>query len=388
MPQIFLKPGREKSVINHHPWLFSGAVKNIGGNPQTGDIVDVLSGEKLLGRGIYNSGTSIAVRMISFDETPVDRAFWRNKIERAFSARKETVKNTTAYRMVHGEADLLPGLTIDRYGEYLCLQISTAGMDRLREELVGILQELFQPKGIYERSDLPSRKAEGLKPVSRIICGEIPDLIEITENGLNFAVDLLQGQKTGFFIDQRDNRQYIREIAQNRKVLNCFGYSGGFSVYAAAGGALETLTVDISPEAVFLAKRNLAVNGFTLPNHSAVAADVFDYLRTVPQGKYDLIILDPPAFTKNKETVQAAARGYKEINRQAVKALNSGGILMTCSCSQHIDRMLFQKIVHDAAMDARKDLQILAVRGQAPDHPINISHPEGEYLKCLVCRVM
>jgi 23S rRNA (cytosine1962-C5)-methyltransferase len=296
--------------------------------------------------------------------------------------------NTSAYRLIHGEADLLPGLTVDRYGDYLCIQISTVGMDRLREKIVDLLKELLKPKGIYERSDIPSRKVDGLPVVAQLLFGDIPEKIEIIENDLVFDVDVKNGQKTGFFLDQRDNRLAIRKFVKGQKVLNCFGYSGGFAVSAAKGGAAEVETVDISEEATNMALAHFARNGFVGNKYRAVTADVFDYLREIKPGVYDVIILDPPAFTKNKDSVMAAARGYKEINRQAVRVLPPGGILVTCSCSQHIDRMLFQKIVHDGAIDAGKDLQILEIRGQSSDHPINISHPEGEYLKCLICRVM
>jgi 23S rRNA (cytosine1962-C5)-methyltransferase len=388
MAAVILKKQRDKSVKNHHPWIFSGGIERIEGAPQAGDIVDVLSNGVVLGKGFYNPKNSIAVRMISFASPEINQEYWRNALSAAISRRAAYGAVSSAYRLVHGEADMLPGLTVDKYGEYLCIQISIIGMDRLRETIVGLLQELLKPKGIYERSDIPSRKVDGLPMINQVLFGEVPERIEIIENELVFDVDVRNGQKTGFFLDQRENRLELRPLVKGLRVLNCFGYSGGFAVSAAKGGATEVETVDISEDATRMALAHFARNGFVGNKYRAITADVFEYLREVTPGSYDVIILDPPAFTKNKDSVMAAARGYKEINRQAARVLSSGGILVTCSCSQHIDRMLFQKIVHDGVIDAGKDVQILAIRGQGPDHPINISHPEGEYLKCLICRVL
>jgi 23S rRNA (cytosine1962-C5)-methyltransferase len=263
-------------------------------------------------------------------------------------------------------------------------------MDAQKELIVRLLQELLVPQGIYEKSDLPSRKVEGIGLHSGLLAGSIPDLVEIKENNLSFIVDIKNGQKTGFFLDQRNNRAYAGALAAGKKVLNCFCYSGGFSIYAAIKGAEQTANIDISPEALTLAKKNFSINSLAPSQHRFLAADGFTALRDLKQKseKFDLIILDPPAFAKNQSTVQQAARGYKDINLQAMQLMASEGILVTCSCSQHLDRMLFQKIVHDASVDAGRGLQFISIRGQAEDHPINAAHPEGEYLKCLVARVI
>lgn len=393
MNKIFLKPGREKSVINQHPWLFSGAIAKIEGEPESGEIVEVYSHKNIfLGQGFYNKNTSIAVRFLTFIKEPINADFWRKKITQAFELRKQIIdfSKTDAYRLIHGEGDFLPGLTLDKYADYLVWQCSTTGLEKIKAQLITIIQDCFQPKGIYERSDIPSRKVENLGLNNQIIYGEIPELIEIKENGLKFLVDLKKGQKTGFFLDQRENRKRVGELAPGKKVLNCFCYSGGFSIYAAQSGAAKTTNLDISGEALELAKKNYQLNNCDLEALEFISADVFEELRKYKKEnkKYDLIILDPPAFAKNAAAVKTAARGYKDINLQALNILETNGLLVTCSCSQHLDKALFQKIVHDAALDAQRKLQILEIRGQAADHPIAATHPEGEYLKCLICRVI
>ena len=417
MHKLRLRKGREKAVINHHPWLFSGAIEKISGEVQDGDIVEVCDQtDKFLAYGFYNSNSKIIVRLFSFKHRDViDKDFWRRRIESAIEFRKKFIDQdkTNVYRLIHSEGDFLPGLVVDKYGEYLVVQFSTLGMELRRDEIISILKEIlgteartsrFGPgvKGIYDRSDIPSRKIEGLSPYSGLVWGAVPDMVEVKENGLKFLVDIKKGQKTGFFIDQRDNRERIAELSLGKRVLNCFCYTGGFSVSAAAGGAKSVTSVDISSDAIELARENMKRNCLLNENSNSISSvpispissfvvdDVFEYLRKLKKGRqeFDMIILDPPAFVKSRESVRAAARGYKDINMQAMHLLAKDGLLVTCSCSQHIDRMLFQKIVHDAAIDAGRDLQIIEIRGQAPDHPINCAHPEGEYLKCLICRVI
>lgn len=393
MTKIFLRFGREKSLLSHHPWLFSGGIERVEGATESGEIVEVYSAKKqFLGRGFYNKGTSIAVRMFSFKDDKIDKDFWRKKIEQAVNFRKIILdfEKTTACRLVHGEADFLPGLIVDKYGDYLCLQVSTSGMEKIKQMIIDILVEVLKPNGIYERSDMVSRKVEGLAMTTGVVHGEVPDIIEIIENGLKFKVNLKTGQKTGFFLDQRDNRAQVGLLAKNKTVLNCFSFSGGFSIYAAKGGAKKTTSVDISAEAIELAKENFALNNLDPDKQEFIADDVFEVLRRFNKEgrKFDLIVLDPPAFAKNAAAVKTAARGYKDINMQAFKILNPNGFLITCSCSQHLEKMLFQKIVHDAAIDAGRDVQLLETRGQAADHPIALAHPEGDYLKCLICRVI
>ncbi len=394
MSEVIIKPGREKSVKNRHPWLFSGSIKNIEGSPANGDIVEVRAQDgTFLARGFYNANSKMLVRLFSFNEADVvDRAFWKARIEQALQLRTMLIeqKTTNAFRVVHGEGDFLPGLVIDTYAGHCVVQFSTLGMYLRRGEIMEVLSEVLRPKSIIERSDALSFKLEGIVPEAPYRTGDVPENVTVLEHGLSFKVDLLKGQKTGFFLDQRDNRLKVKELAVGRRVLNCFSYSGGFTVYAAAGGAKSTVSVDISKDAVDLARENCSLNGFTGAEHQFIAADAFEYLRTARKDrqKFDLVILDPPAFVKSKATIMPGARGYKDVNLQAIKLVEKNGLFITCSCSHHIDRMLFQKIVHDAAIDAGRDLQILEFRGQAPDHPINHAHPEGEYLKCLVCRVI
>jgi 23S rRNA (cytosine1962-C5)-methyltransferase len=392
MHKIFLKPTREKSVLNHHPWLFSGAIDRIEGTPENGEIVQVYSAKQVfLGNGFYNSTSQMRVRFMSFKEEVIDLAFWAQRLQEAVSLRTQIIdsNHTNAYRLIHGEGDGFPGLVVDRYADILVMQISSSGMERLRSTIIEVLKSTLQPRALYERSDVASRKVEGLPLRCQPVFGNTPEMVTIMENDLKFKVSIAQGQKTGFFLDQRNNRKRVGELAKDKKVLNCFAYSGGFSVYAAAGGATSVVSVDISPAALKLAEENFQINNLDSSKHTLFTADAFELLREYKNKneKFDLIILDPPAFVKNQGSVPDAARGYKDINLQAISIMQPNGILVTCSCSQHIDRMLFQKIVHDAAIDAGRDLQILEISGQSADHPININHPEGEYLKCLIARV-
>ncbi len=394
MAKIILKLGREKSAINQHPWLFSGAIQNIEGSPKNGELVQVYSGKgQFLGQGFFNKRTSISVRFLSFTDEPINNDFWVRKISQAIDLRRQIIDpaTTNAYRLIHSEGDFLPGLVVDKYADYLSLQVSSAGMEKEKEVIIKILCEILKPVGIYERSDMISRKIEGLSPATGVVFGEVPDLVEIKENGLKFLVDLKQGQKTGLFLDQRDSRAKVGKYSAGKKVLNCFSYTGGFSVYAAANQAKQTLSIELSADALKLTQDNFKLNNLSLENNKLLQADVFDALRDLrkaEQEKFDLIILDPPAFTKNAESVKTAARGYKDINFQALHLASPNSLFVTCSCSQYIDQMLFQKIVHDAARDAQRQLQILEIWGQAADHPVSIAHPEGRYLKSLFCRVI
>ena len=390
--KIIIKKGREKSLLNRHPWIFSGGVFRTDGNPQTGDIVSVVDAEgKFLGKGFYNSHTSIAVRVLTWDDEAIDATFWNKRLQQALALRSMLFvgTKTNAYRIIHGEADLIPGLTLDYYNGYCVMQIASAGLEKCKQDIIAAIQTALKPKGIFERGDMVSRKVEGLPQENKVLSGTIPETVIITENNMQLTVDLQKGQKTGMFLDQRDNRARVGELSKNKNVLNCFSYSGGFSVAAALNGA-KTTSIDISPEAIELCKQNFKLNNLDLAGHQFIAADVFGDLRRLRAEKqtFDLIILDPPAFAKNKDHIKQAAKGYKDINYVAMQIIKENGILVTCSCSQHIDRMLFQKIVHDAARDASRTVQLLEYRGQAPDHPINLAHPEGDYLKVMICRVI
>ncbi|HNW59165.1 MAG TPA: class I SAM-dependent rRNA methyltransferase [bacterium] len=387
---IVLKPGKEHVILRGHPWLFSGAIARIEGKPRNGGIVPICRADGTpFAQGAYNHSSDIAVRIISLDPNrEIDTAFWRDRIHKAVALRKHLQPpETTAMRMINAEGDGLPGLVVDRYGDFLVISIATLLLDRLRETLCELLIVEMAPAGIYERSEGRARQREGLDTRSGMLWGEPPpQQLEIRENGLRFQVDLIEGQKTGFFIDQRDNRSLVESISRNYRVLNCFAYSGGFSLYAVRGGALKVTSVELSAHACGMCRANLLLNRFDPEHHPVITADVFDYLRS---GKelFDLIVLDPPAFAKSQKDVQRASRGYKEINLQAIKRLEPGGLLATFSCSNHIDKTLFTRLVLAAAADAGRSVQLVRELAPGGDHPVLLAHEEGRYLKGLLLRV-
>jgi 23S rRNA (cytosine1962-C5)-methyltransferase len=388
--RCLLKRGKEKPVRNRHPWIFSGAIDRIEEGYEAGDLVRVLSShEAFLGVGYLNPESQIVVRMLAFEDVVIDEAFFDAKIAHAFQVRQQFMPSgTNAYRLIHSEGDFLSGLTVDVYGDFLVVEFNTVGIDAWKPVIAKILQKYFPAHSIFERSDGDLRKWEGLKRSVGVLSGkEPPEAIEIEENGLKFGVDIKGGQKTGFFLDQRESRAVVRDISAGKRVLNCFAYTGGFSVYAAKGGAKEVVSVESSEPAVQMGRRNFERNQLGPEQSVWAQQDVFDYLRTTKK-EFDLIILDPPAFCKSKGQVEHAARGYKDINLQAFKVLPKGGLLFTFSCSSFITPDLFQKIIFGAAADAGRDVRILKKTSHAFDHPINIYHPEGEYLKGLLCEVL
>jgi 23S rRNA (cytosine1962-C5)-methyltransferase len=393
MVTLMLKKGREKAVLRHHPWIFSGAVQSLTGEPEPGETVAVRdSGGNFLAWAAYSPKSQIRARIWSWDEDQsIDPAFFEDRIRTAINLRETLIdpQSTSAYRLIHAESDRLPGLIVDRYNDILVLQILSAGIERWRDEITQILIKLINPNGIYERSDVAVRGLEGLEERVGELYGKIPQRpILINENGIRFKVDILGGQKTGFYLDQRDNRQFCREIAQGKSVLNCFSYTGGFTAYALAGGAESVLSIDSSEEAIHLAKENVLLNQGSLENCEWIVGDVFEELRTLRDGgrQFDLVILDPPKFAPTASQAKQAARGYKDINLYGFKLLKPGGTLMTFSCSGGIDERFFQKIVADAALDADVDAQILYRLSQSPDHPTHLAFPEGTYLKGLVVK--
>jgi 23S rRNA (cytosine1962-C5)-methyltransferase len=384
-PRIILKKGRDAALRHGHPWLFSGAIASVQGNPEPGDIVLAAdAGGVPIGIGFFNTG-DIAFRLLADDPTArIDAGFWRRRIEQALLLRRKVVSpETDACRLINAEGDGMPGLVVDRYGRYLVMAIGTAGMEKWREPVIELLTEILGPVGIYERSEGRSRQLEGLPERIGPATGEIPERVEIVENGLRFECDLLRGQKTGFFLDQRINREIVGALCTDATVLNCFSYTGAFSAYAARGGARRVVSVDASAAAGEIARRNLVRNSLSPELHPVLIANAFDYLRDTEE-RFDLIILDPPAFAKSRKDVSRSARGYKEINLQAAKRLKEGGFLATFSCSNPIDPGLFEKIVAGALRDAGKTPQLLRLLGAGPDHPVNLSHPEGRYLKGLL----
>jgi 23S rRNA (cytosine1962-C5)-methyltransferase len=392
--QVVLKRGREKPVLNRHPWIFSGAIKNIEGKCADGDIVMVVDSRgSFLAQGYLNRRSQITVRLLSWiEEEIIDRSFFRHRLERAIAIRRPLQEDrpTNAYRLVNAESDFLPGLVVDRYNEYLVTQFLTLGIESWKGEIVSLLGELLPFRGIYERSDVEVREKEGLPPATGLLAGqERPALVHIIENGHRFIVDIKQGQKTGFYLDQRENRRKAAKYCRGKTVLNCFAYTGAFAVYTVEGGAKKVVNVESSAEALQLAQRNMALNGFDRRDDEYVKGDVFQVLRQYrDEGRsFGLIVLDPPKFAYSQSQVQAACRGYKDINLLAMQILRPGGILFTFSCSGLISPDLFQKVVFGASVDARRDVQIIEKLTQGFDHPILLSFPESEYLKGFICRV-
>lgn len=387
--RITLKPGRERSVLNGNPWIFSGAAASIEGVDTPGQPCNVVSARgDFLATGYVNTKSKILCRIMTRTETVLDRRFLQNRIDAAASLREHIMNDdTTACRLVNSEGDFLPGLVVDRYGAGLVVQILTAGMEALREDIIEILAERFNPSFLVERSDTGMRFDEGLEAKTGVLLGTVDDPLDIRENGLSFRVDVLNGQKTGFYLDQRDSRNLVRLHAKERSVLNLFSYTGGFGVYAASAGAASVTSVDSSAPALELAKTNMILNGFDSVPQEFIQDDVFHFLNKCDR-QWDVIILDPPPFARKKSAVDQAARGYKDINMRALSFLNPGGVLATFSCSHHIAPALFRQIAYSAAADSGRDVQTLAQTGHAADHPFNLCHIEGEYLKGLFLRVI
>jgi len=385
MASILLRRRGQRRVLAGHPWIYRADVDETEGAPDKGDIVDVYgAGRRFLGRGYINPDSQIFGRLVTRAAEPIDAPFFRRRIADAMAYRQRLAIPSTAVRMVYAEADALPGLLLDRYGDVLVVQILTAGMERLRGVLLPVIEELFHPRGIFLRNDAPSRLLEGL-PLEKACLGNLFDPVAaIEEAGLRFQVDIATGQKTGFFLDQRDNRLAVRPLAPGREVLDCFCYTGGFALHAAKAGARSVEGIDISAEAVAGATENAKLNDLA-DRCSFRRGNAFDELRRLEEGgrHFDLIILDPPAFTKSKEAVAGALRGYKEINLRAMKLLAPGGILATSSCSYHLGEETFLRMLEDAAADARVRCRILAVRGQSGDHPALLGVRETKYLKCV-----
>jgi 23S rRNA (cytosine1962-C5)-methyltransferase len=388
-----LKPGREKSLLRRHPWIYSGAIASQEGNLAAGETVAIQdSNGHFLAWGAYSPHSQIRARIWSWLETEqIDETFFRSRLAAALSARRDLLSDDRleAIRLVYAESDALPGLIVDRYADVLVIQFLSSGVEHWREVLTDLLVELSGVANVYERSDVEVRYLEGLPERSGSLRGNPPESIRIQEAGLKFQVDLVKGHKTGFYLDQRWNRQRVRQLANGRQVLDCFCYTGGFALNALVGGAREVLAVDSSKEALAQGRENLALNGLPSSRVEWQEGDVFKVLRSLrDQGRqFDLIVLDPPKFAPTASQAMKAARGYKDINLLAIKLLRAGGLLATFSCSGGVDTVLFQKIVAGAAVDAGVQAQILERLTQDCDHPVGIHFPEGEYLKGLILRL-
>lgn len=399
-PKIYITPKGEKALRGGHPWVYSDEITDVDGAVENGGLADVYSAKnRFLGTGFYNDNSKIRVRIISRNANDkFDRAFWGRRIRYALDYRRTVMaEDFRCCRLIFGEADCFPGFTVDRFGDVLVTQVLSLGIEKIKEMLYELLTEVLTEMGepisaIYERSDVKIRELEGMEQLKGFWSGlrtDLPGVTEITENGIKYAVDYVNGQKTGFFLDQKYNRMAIRRIARGRTVLDCFTHTGAFALNAAAAGAKLVNAVDISEDAIKMTRKNAALNGFT--NMQFTAANVFDLLTELYKAgnsPYDFIILDPPAFTKSSGTVRNAIRGYKEINLKAMRLLPRGGYLATCSCSHFMTEPLFRQMLHDAAADAEISLRQIEARQQSPDHPILWNVPETDYLKFFIFQVV
>lgn len=384
---VILKPGKEKALLQHHHWIFSGAIQSLP-SFKDGDLLPVYSSSgELLGSGYFNRKSGIIGRVLSFDATPPLKSL-EARLEAAIQLRQKwfDLEQTNAYRLVNGEGDGIPGLVLDKYDEVIVLQSSTKGIDRLKSFIVAWISRRLNPKMIYEKSLIPARKEEGLSDEQGILKGSGQDEIAFKENGLLFTASLEKSQKTGFFLDHREMRSWVRALSKDKRVLNAFSYTGGFSVYARAGGAKQVDSVDISEAAIAAASKHVALNGWNTETDNFICQDVFVFLRE-QELPYDLVILDPPAFAKKQKDIIPGCRGYKDINRLAMQKMVPGSLLLTCSCSHHVDGELFQKVLFQAALEAKRSVKIIGAHRLAPDHPVNLYHPESHYLKSFLLYV-
>lgn len=392
MNAIILKKGKGKAAKHRHPWIFSGAIQEVIGSPENGETVEVLDSKKeFLGLAAFSPNSQIRARFWSYRKEQINKDFFAHRINSAIQKRENfrNVTTDTAWRLVHGESDLIPGLIVDQYNDVLVIQILSSGIEFYREIIIEALKEITDIRNIYERSDVEVRKLEGLEERKGLISGVVPDELMIKEDNLKFVVQVGKGHKTGFYLDQRENRKILSKFCPGKSVLNVFSFTGGFSIYAARGHATSVTSIDSSHEAIDVAQKNLTINGYAQNNCEWIMADAFKTLRKMRDNnqKFDIVILDPPKFASTQAQVERASRGYKDINLLGFKLLNPGGTLFTFSCSGGVSEALFQKIVSDAALDAGVTASIVQKLTQGPDHPIGLNFPEGSYLKGLVCKL-
>ncbi|AEF17438.1 Conserved hypothetical protein CHP00095 [Thermoanaerobacterium xylanolyticum LX-11] len=390
MTDVILRNENLRRILSGHPWIYKTEIDHIEGDYEPGGIVDVYDHKKnFIGRGYINLKSMITVRILTHEKDElINEDFFKKRILRAWEYRKKVMDNLNSCRVIFGEADFLPALIVDKFGNYLVIQTLSLGMERYKGLIVNILVELLNPKGIYERNDVSVRMLEGLPETKGFLYGNFDAIQQFEENGVKLWVDIENGQKTGYFLDQKENRAAIKKYVKDADVLDCFSHTGSFSVHALHYGAKSVETVDISEAALDMAKKNAALNGY-LDRCRFTCENAFDLLKKYDEEnkKFDVVILDPPAFTKSKETVKDAIRGYKEINLRAMKILKKGGFLITCSCSQHISPDVFLNIIKEAAHDTQKNTRLIEKRTQSKDHPILLSSSETEYLKCLILQV-
>ena len=389
MAKAVLRKTRESRVRSGHPWVFASDIERVEGSFEPGDVVDVVSSHNTyLGRAFYNPKSQISLRMLTTHDEPVDEAFFRRRVQEAWDYRNQFC-DPASCRLIFSESDFLPGLIVDKFGDYLVVQSLCLGIEKWKQSIVRDLAEIVHPKGVWERSDVPVRRLEGLEQTTGLLYGEVPDSIDMVENGLRFVVDVKNGQKTGFFLDQKENRAAIAPLCKGARVLDCFCHNGSFSLHAAKYGAKSVLGVDISEEALEVARLNAENNGLS-DVVTFEAHNCFDHLRELTDAheQFDVVILDPPAFTKTRAAVESALRGYKEINLRGMKLVRKGGFLVTCSCSQHVSPEQFRDMINQAARDSKTKLRLVETRTQGHDHPILPASPETQYLKCMILQVL
>jgi len=394
MVDIILKKGKEKAAIQRHPWVFSGALEKVKGKPEDGDVVKVFAFDnEFLGYGYFNSNSRVAVRLLEWDEKQViDRSWYQNRLKQAIASRKFILtEETNTCRLVFSEADFLPGLIVDKYADFLSLQILSSGIEKVKTDIVEILRSELNPKGIFDKSDATARGHEGLPIENGLLWGENPpEFLEVKENGIVYNINIAEGQKSGFYCDQRDNRKILASYTKGKKVLDCFSYSGGFSLNSLANGAEAVTSVDSSALAIDTLKQNIDLNKFEAAKVTTIQSDVNKQLRAFKESAelFDVIVLDPPKYAPSRSALDRAARAYKDLNRLGMLLLKPGGLLATFSCSGAVDIETFKQIIAWAALDAGKEVQIIKQFCQPEDHPVRISFSEGEYLKGLLLRVL
>lgn len=394
MIDVILKKGKEKAAMLHHPWIFSGAIDKIKGKPENGEIVKVCSATaEFLAYAYYNAESRVALRLMEWDESKtIDKSWYQLKLRDAIASRQHLLnEDTNTCRLVFSEADFLPGLIVDKYADFLSLQILSSGMENAKQELMEILIEELNPRGIFDKSDAGARKHENLEATQGLLWGETPpEFIEVKENGIAYHINIADGQKSGFYCDQRDNRDILAAYSKDKNVLDCFCYSGGFTLNSLKKGAAHVTSVDSSALAIETLKHNLELNGLDPARQESIQSDVNKQLRVFKEEgkKFDIIVLDPPKYAPSRSALDRAARAYKDLNRLGMLLLEKGGLLATYSCSGAVDMETFKQIIAWAALDAGREVQILKQFNQPEDHPVRVSFPEGEYLKGLLLRVL
>ncbi|MFD1769613.1 class I SAM-dependent rRNA methyltransferase [Sphingobacterium suaedae] len=394
MNDIILHKGKDKAAWQLHPWVFSGAIKKIIGTPINGHIVRVLTVDhEFIAYGIFNANSRVAIRLLEWHQDRiVDDAWWRDRVRRSVTLRKHLLSaDNNTVRLIFAEADFLPGLIVDKYAEYLSIQVHSSGIERIKDVIIDELVKLVTPKGIYERSDPKSREHEGLLDANGLRYGELPpEFVEVVENGIRYHINIAEGQKSGFYCDQRENRWLTAQYVKGKRVLDCFCYSGGFTLNAFRQQASSVVSVDSSALAIETLRNNVVMNGYDVSIHTAVQSDVNKYLRQLSEEneRFDVIILDPPKYAPSRAALDKASRAYKDLNRRGLLLLESGGLLATFSCSGAMDIETFKQVIAWAALDAGKEIQFIRQFTQPEDHPVRASFPEGEYLKGLLVRVV